>query len=607
MLYLEVRLEDRLERIPLRTGESVLGRDPQCDVVVEEASISRRHARLIVGEGMVRVQDLGSTNGLWSDGLRVEVLDSSLDHWFVVGSILARVRRGVSLRNLESHRRTSRARRARRAGDPPSITSPRRPAAKPEERESGSAWLERITARIAETSGRDAPAMLLQAVEDLGHCDQVQLLRRQANGWCMEAASSNLTLAEEVTSLIAEERSYPRLLQIPSGAAILIDRIETDLYLAAAPWRSEVRPGDARLAALTGLLRWWSGLKASPTQDAPDNLTTDRELARERPTALTTPFVTASRTCRKMLEAVDRLAPTDLPLIVFGESGTGKELVARRLHEASLRRHEPFVAINCAALPAELLEAELFGIERGVATGVTGRPGKFAQAHLGTLFLDEIADLSPQLQPKLLRAIESKSVVPLGATDAVAADARIVAATHVDLSARVDEGSFRRDLWYRLKGATVEIPPLRSRPEDIMPLARYFVAETGERGRPTRGIEVSAAEKLLGYAWPGNVRELRHVIRRAIALCDGPVISAELLPEELSGTRQRWGAALSEMERDWRAARTRFDRLYFEHVIERCGHNLARAAREAGLSRSNLYRKLDELGIERRPAQRSNS
>ena len=249
----------------------------------------------------------------------------------------------------------------------------------------------------------------------------------------------------------------------------------------------------------------------------------------------------------------------------------------------------------------------MFGIERGVATGVTGRPGKFAQAHLGTLFLDEIADLSPQLQPKLLRAIESKSVVPLGATDAVAADARIVAATHVDLSARVDEGAFRRDLWYRLKGATVEIPPLRSRPEDIMPLARYFVAETDERGRPTRGIEVSAAEKLLGYAWPGNVRELRHVIRRAIALCDGPVISAELLPEELSGTRQRWGAALSEMERDWRAARTRFDRLYFEHVIERCGHNLARAAREAGLSRSNLYRKLDELGIERRPAQRSNS
>ena len=217
-----------------------------------------------------------------------------------------------------------------------------------------------------------------------------------------------------------------------------------------------------------------------------------------------------------MRDRIERVAATDFTVLIEGESGTGKELVARQIHELSRRRKGPFVAVNCAAIVETLLEAELFGIEERTATGVRGRRGKFEHAHDGTLFLDEVSDLSPAAQAKLLRAIQDLSVERVGGFGSRRVDTRIIVATNRPLSGLVELGRFRLDLYYRLHGVDVQVPPLRARREDITELARYFL----ERHRFVRQLQLStaAADALLVYDWPGNVRELERVIERAVAL-----------------------------------------------------------------------------------------
>jgi DNA-binding NtrC family response regulator len=302
---------------------------------------------------------------------------------------------------------------------------------------------------------------------------------------------------------------------------------------------------------------------------------------------------------RSLVRQVDRLARTDLPVFLHGESGTGKELLARRLHERSARSQGPFVVINCAALPHDLLEAELFGIETGVATGVSAREGKFALASGGTLFLDEVGDLPDGLQPKLLRALESGEIAPLGAPTPFAVDVRIVAASHQDLEAKIRRGEYRRDLLYRLAGAIIRVPPLRERPEEILPMARHFAVELSRsRGVPFEGLSMPAAQAMLGYSWPGNVRELRHAVARSVALSDGPVLGPEVLPEEVDATTdESAGQVFLGLGKPLKRARRDFERLYLEALIDRCGGNLTEASRRAGMSRSSLYRKLEELGL----------
>jgi len=304
--------------------------------------------------------------------------------------------------------------------------------------------------------------------------------------------------------------------------------------------------------------------------------------AARRPRDGAAPLIGSSAEMQQVRDRIERVAATDFTVLIEGESGTGKELVARQIHDLGHRRKGPFVAVNCAALVETLLEAELFGIEERTATGVRGRRGKFEHAHEGTLFLDEVSDLSAAAQAKLLRTIQDLSVERVGGYGARRVDTRIIVATNRPLASLVESGRFRLDLFYRLSGVEVVVPPLRDRAADIIELARYFL----QRHRPTRPLQLSTAacDALLAYAWPGNVRELERVIERAMALVAGDLLQLDDLPPTLLASYA--GALLPAVRNGdtMRAWGSRYARL----VLERCNNNKRRACRELGISYHTL-------------------
>ena len=309
-------------------------------------------------------------------------------------------------------------------------------------------------------------------------------------------------------------------------------------------------------------------------------------------------IVARSSAMHELLKRVARFASAEAPVVVLGESGTGKEVVARALHANSSRRDRPFVAVNVAALPSELLESELFGHVRGAFTGAAAaKAGLFEAAHGGTLFLDEIAEMPLALQAQLLRVLQDGEVRRVGDTHPFAVDVRVVCATHRDLAEQVRRGLFREDLSYRLKVLTVRVPPLRDRREDILPLAEQFLRD---EGRAEARLSPEAAQVLLSARWPGNVRELASAIKHGIALAAGGVIRAEDLPEELQGgtTAAAVGIpaapdlrSLAEMERG-----------HILHVLAACRGSQADAARVLGIGRNTLWRKLRGYALAGEPA-----
>ncbi len=287
-----------------------------------------------------------------------------------------------------------------------------------------------------------------------------------------------------------------------------------------------------------------------------------------------------------VLKRAARFAVNDAPVAILGETGTGKEVVARILHANSSRARRPFVAVNVAAIPAELLESELFGHGKGAFTGAsTARPGLFEAANGGTLFLDEIGEMPLPLQAKILRALQDGEVRRIGETRSFAVDVRILCATHRDLAARVREGQFRQDLYYRLKVLTLEVPPLRERRDDILPLARRFLGEE----RTTAGAFSPAARKrLVAYAWPGNVRELQNVVKHGAALATGDEVLDEDLPEELTRPKPASRGPLTTL--------ADVEREHILRVLDACGGSQADAARVLAIGRNTLWRKLRAMG-----------
>jgi DNA-binding NtrC family response regulator len=311
------------------------------------------------------------------------------------------------------------------------------------------------------------------------------------------------------------------------------------------------------------------------------------EAVRRRPAARSVPRLPQSLVgntplMQALRERVERVAATDFTVLIEGESGTGKELVARQLHERSRRRTGPFVAVNCAAVVETLLEAELFGIEERTATGVRGRRGKFEQADGGTMFLDEVSDLSLAAQAKLLRALQDLSIERVGGSTTKRINTRIVVATNRPLSDLVAQGSFRADLFYRLSGVEIHVPPLRQRRDDIPELARYFL----ERHRGTRELTlgVAAEDALRLYAWPGNVRELERMMERTVALAGRDRIELEDLPPRVRGDYGVIIAQSATTNDTLRAWASRYVRL----VFERSGRNKRRACRVLDISYHTL-------------------
>ncbi|HEU4732456.1 MAG TPA: sigma-54 dependent transcriptional regulator [Kofleriaceae bacterium] len=321
-------------------------------------------------------------------------------------------------------------------------------------------------------------------------------------------------------------------------------------------------------------------------------------------------LVGTSPAMRKLRAALDRLASQDVSILICGESGTGKELVARALHERGARARHRFVALNCGAIPESLIDSELFGHARGAFTGATAdRPGVFVEADGGTLFLDEIGDMPMPVQARLLRVLQESEVRPVGGSGVRKVDVRVIAATHVDLTAAVEQGRFRQDLFYRLNVVVLTVPPLRERLEDLPMLAAHFLRKHG--GTAPLGLSPEALDAMMRYGWPGNVRELENAIMHAVALHQGDVILPESLPSVVAarGNGRASGPLpaqpiagdaepLPPLTEAKRRASAVFEKNYLMMAMERAKGSISEAARLSGLDRTNFRRLLQRHGID---------
>jgi DNA-binding NtrC family response regulator len=309
-------------------------------------------------------------------------------------------------------------------------------------------------------------------------------------------------------------------------------------------------------------------------------------------------LVGTSAAMKAVYALLDRIAETDATALITGETGTGKELAARAIHRRSRRCDAPMVTINCAAVPANLLESELFGHARGAFTDArSDRKGLFVQADKGTLLLDEVGEMPLEMQAKLLRALEARTVRPIGGHQEVPFDVRLVTATHRDLLASVEEGTFREDLYYRINVVELTMPPLRARSADVLLLAQTFLEQFArQHGKPVQRISSPVAERMLAYAWPGNIRELRNCMERAVALARFDEVIVEDLPAQVRDYRTSH-VLVAANDPSELVPLAEVERRYIERVMEAVGGNKRQAAQLLGLDRATLYRKLDRWSV----------
>ena len=308
-------------------------------------------------------------------------------------------------------------------------------------------------------------------------------------------------------------------------------------------------------------------------------------------------------------DVIEKVANTPSTVLITGESGTGKELIARALHENSSRKRKPFVSVNCAAIPPDLLESELFGYERGAFTGaVTSKPGRFELAHGGTLFLDEIAEIPVSMQVKLLRALQEQQFERVGGIKTITVDSRLITATNRNLKESIAEGGFREDLYYRLNVVHVHLPPLRARPTDIPLLLEHFVSKFNDKlDRSVTGFDDEAKERLLRYAWPGNIRELENVVERCMIFAEDGQVGMQHLPPEIREAEDPVGAGLlletsatpgtTGLKEAVREATLRLEREFIGRALNQTGGNVTHTARLLKISRKSLQNKMKELGL----------
>ncbi len=309
----------------------------------------------------------------------------------------------------------------------------------------------------------------------------------------------------------------------------------------------------------------------------------------------------------KLREQIRTAAPTNGRVLIMGENGTGKELVARMVHSLSLRADEPFVEMNCAAIPEELIESELFGHMKGSFTGaLENKKGKFELADQGTLFLDEIGDMSLKTQSKVLRALQEQTFEPVGGATPLTVDVRVLAATNKDLTEEIRKGTFREDLYFRLNVIPLTVPPLRERAKDIPLLAAHFLAElAAEYGKAPATLSAAALGSMMIYSWPGNVRELRNIIERLVIMAPRERIEASDLPPELGGEGTIPGPRGGDLEAfldcaaspTLKEGRERFEKIFIARKLKECGNNISRAAEALGVERTHLHRKLKAYGL----------
>ncbi|MCA9672279.1 MAG: sigma-54-dependent Fis family transcriptional regulator, partial [Myxococcales bacterium] len=469
---------------------------------------------------------------------------------------------------------------------------------------------------VMQASGADSGAVILREQDDY----TVAVSRRRDGGVVDEAAALlSDHIVREVLSggeqvHLGDAAGDPSYASIPSVAllklrsvlcvpmplsGLVLGAIFIGKHGAEAPFSRALREQLAMLASLAVPLI----VQLRRLPDGAAAGTASATSAADTSTAAERLLVGESEGMQRVRALIDRVAPSDLSVLIRGETGTGKELVARAVHATSTRGDRPLIALNCAAVPEGLLEAELFGAKRGAFTGaVSDRKGRIEMAHRSTLFLDELGDMPLAMQASLLRVLETRELSRLGDNEVRRVDFRLIGATHKDLHAEVAAGRFRQDLLYRLEELTIELPPLRQRGGDVLLLAQLFLRQTERQlGLGSRRLAHDAAEALLVHGWPGNVRELRATMRRAAILCDGQAIerahlglsssgaSAPAQPATLATERS---TTLGDLERPLAAARDDFLAAYVGAVLERCGGDRDVAAKRLDISVRSLYRYL---------------
>ena len=541
-------------RRDLAPGRHVLGRGGRSDLVFDVPGVSREHAELIVcGDRGLLVRDLGSTNGTRVDGVRISEGAWHGDIDLALGSVQLRLRERGGLDALALALDGNAATPVAPADGQPTAA----PTAVQNQLRELRQALENARPETAGAWPVEALASLLQRWRELTEATALRLQQGDSGTVLAQAGASPM----QPLSVIAEHASWQLAGDPPPGAARALAEAGSELLRWAMPAASAPTAAPAAAAP-----RDWPGLAS------------------------------AAPAMRAALAPLERVAAATLPVLLLGETGVGKELIAHWVHRRSPRRDGPFLAFNCAALPRELLEAELFGVERGAATGVEARPGLFEQAHGGSLFLDEVGDTAAETQVRLLRALEDGRLVRVGGRKPIVVDVRVIAATNRDLDIEVAAGRFRLDLYHRLAGHTAHIPPLRERPEDIAPLALHFFRQALARGgRRSAGITAAALLALQQWRWPGNVRELRQAIERAaVLLDDGGALDREHLPEALRGGPPPGVDALL-----LESALARAEREALILALTVAGGDHERAWGLLGIGKTSFYKKLREQGLGR--------
>ena len=621
--------------LPLSEGPSSVGSDPFNELILDQDGVSRQHAMLVVEAGRMLLVDRDSKNGSFVNCRRVRQAEVEVGDVVGFGP--------VELRVEELHPED-----ARLAVELPAISGRQRPAQE---------WLEttvasrprdhpllrwfQLISRFAELLGRSPGSGMAPALAAL--TEQLPA----AGAWLVEPEDPLAVVAahgeidpkavDEVTTTWRRRMAGAMSRSRASGAANAGDRLtpggrRRKIFVTrpAATGLLTVEPEGSRGLIVAGdfagrrssepllatLLELCVHLGPRPVRFG------DRETAGAAEVVFPPGYIPGGSAAMQAVYAhMGSLADGDLPVLIAGETGVGKELIARSLHLSSTRRTAPLVAINCAAIPAELLEAELFGIGDRVATGVAGRRGVFQQAAGGTLLLDEIGEMPSELQAKLLRVLEEKQLRPVGAAP-VAIDVRVVAATNADLVGLIERRGFRRDLFFRIAGFVLRVPPLRERREDVPALVEGFLRRFSEAmGKPVRGVSLRALRALTEREWQGNVRELEHEVRRLVTVCPpGQAIESSMVEASpLAGGRRSRdqgapagegsgvvaAAVESEEAADWARAvgdqpgleLAALERELVREALKRAGGNQVKAAKLLGISRHGLRRRIDRYQL----------
>jgi transcriptional regulator with GAF, ATPase, and Fis domain len=603
-------------RFPLDRREISVGRDSSNSIVLPDASVSPRHCTVVNRDGQVSIRDVDGANPTFVNGLpaaertleagdRIRIGSSTFVLTFAPATPGGAVRvtdEPVAERSMIVMRR-----------EDAFLTGPPARDASPERLERDLAGLMRVSAAIASIRGLVALEQPLVAlVADIVPADRGTLILVNdsdsevipAVGWDRQAAGSrplavsklvlDRVLHEAVGVMTTGPQGGPSVLAAP---LLAFNKLLGAIYLESdAPCGPDDLGRLRLLMSIAAVAATALGYERHAEALATENRRLQSELEVRHQ------MIGQSSTMQSLYRRIGRVAPTDSTVLITGESGTGKELVARAIHGNSARADRPFVAINCAAIAETLLEAELFGHEKGAFTGAIAlKKGKLETAEGGTVFLDEIAELSPALQAKMLRVLQEREFERVGGTRPIRVDFRLLAATNRDVERAIAEGAFRRDLYYRLNVVSLEVPPLRDRPDDISLLANYFTRRHAAKvNRTVTGVSAGALACLTAYEWPGNVRELENAIERAVVLGSSDVIVPEDLPEAMIEAGPHVASPAHGGEVTVAHFHAAINQAKKELIVKACsaaGGNYNAAARLLGLHPNYLHRLIRNLAL----------